>query len=117
MKYIIIIFKETLKIIEKIYNEIKIENFFKNLKQIYMNLFSCLQIITNHSNIINDLINPIFDIMNYYHTYFTQFETFKLKANFNQNSNIFETNLAFINGFIYFLLNPEIYYNFETKKL
>ena len=115
MKYIIIIFKETLKIIEKIYNEIKIENFFKNLKQIYMNLFSCLQIITNHSNIINDLINPIFDIMNYYHTYFTQFETFKLKANFNQNSNIFETNLAFMNGFIYFLLNPEIYYNFETK--
>jgi hypothetical protein len=81
-----------------------------------MNLFSCLQIITNHSNIINDLINPIFDIMNYYHTYFTQFETFKLKANFNQNSNIFETNLAFMNGFIYFLLNPEIYYNFETKK-
>ena len=117
LKYIIIIFKETLNIIKEVYNEIKIENFFKNLKQIYMNFFSCLQIITNHSNIINDLINPIFDIMNYYHSYFAQFETFKKKSNSIKSSNfIFETNLAFMNGFIYFLLNPEIYHHFETKQ-
>ena len=105
LKYIIIIFKETLNIIKEVYNEIKIENFFKNLKQIYMNFFSCLQIITKHSNIIKDLINPIFDIMNYYHSYFGQFDTFKIKSNSIKSSNfIFETNLAFMNGFIYFLL-------------
>ena len=116
LKYITIIFKETLIIIEKIYHEIKLENFFKNLKQIYMNFFSCLHIITKHSNIMDELINPIFNIMNYYHNYFNKLEKYNVKPNIDENAiYIFEKNLSFMNGFIDFLLNPEIYYNFESK--
>ena len=115
LKYITSIFKETLFIIEKIYHEVKLENFIKNLKQIYMNLFSCLNIIANHSNIIEDLINTIFDIMDYYHNYFSEHKNCQIISENKINNSIFQTNLSFMNGWVDFLLNPEIY-NFDNKE-
>ena len=114
LKYIIIIFKETMSILEKIYNEVQIENFFKSLKQIYMKFFSCLNLISEHSKIIDVLINPIFAIIEHYYYYFCHKEKFILINDEEKNNYIFKTNLSFMNGFIDSLLNPDIY-NFERR--
>ena len=66
LNYIYNIFKYSLLIIEKIYHEIRIENFIKSLKQIYMNLFSCIHIISKHSKIMDEIIGLIFKIMDFY---------------------------------------------------
>ena len=116
LKYITVIFKDSLFIIEKIYHEIKVEEFIKSLKQIYMNLFSCLQIITKYSDIIDELIASFFNIIDYYHQYFSQLNKKLLKSNKKDINEISESNLAFMNGWIDFLLNPEIY-NFKNQKI
>ena len=115
LKYITDIFKDTLFIIGKIYNEVKIENFTKNLKQIYMNLFSCLFILTKHSNIIDELMNSFYVIIDNYYKYFTEYIKMKLKTNDKNTNDFSKTNLAFMNGWIDFLLNPEIY-NYKNKE-
>ena len=109
LKYITNIFKDTLFIIEKIYHEVKIEIFIKSLKQIYMNLFSSLNIIATHSEIIDELISSFYDIIDYYYKYFSN-----LKAK-NEYKEIMQINLNFMNGWIDFLLNPEIY-NYKKKE-
>ena len=117
MKIITSIFKKTLFILEKNYSEIMIPNFNKNLKQIYMNLFYCLKLINRKASIIDSLINYFFGIIKYYHKYISNFINNK---NFDSdcsdvNKNIFKTNLSCINGWIDFLLSPEIY-NYDSKK-
>ena len=82
-----------------------------------MNLFSCLQIITKYSDIIDELIASFFNIIDYYHQYFSQLNKKLLKSNKKDIINeISESNLAFMNGWIDFLLNPEIY-NFKNQKI
>ena len=123
IKYIFLIFKKTLFIIGKIYYIVKIENFTRNLKQIYMNLFSCLNILSEHCNIIDGLINYFFEIINYYHKYFSECKKLYLRFGnkfeqefIEKNKYIYETNLSFMNGWIDFLLNPDIY-DFENKDI
>ena len=115
LKYITNVFKDTLFIIGKIYQEVKIENFTKNLKQIYMNLFSCLFIITKHSNIIDELMNSFYVIIDNYYLYFTKYIKMKIIKNDKNNNDYSKINLSFMNGWIDFLLNPEIY-NYENKE-
>ena len=115
MKMIVSIFKKTLFIIQKSYNEIIITNFNKNLKQIYMNLFYCLQLISRKNFIIDNLINYFFEIIKYYHNYITNYINktslgSEIKDISNErNNNLLKVNLSFINGWIDALLNPEIY--------
>ena len=115
LKYITNIFKDTLFIIKNIYHEINIEYFIKSLKQIYMNLFSCLNIITKYSSIMDEILGDIFNIMDIYHIFLIKYENDKsLKSNKIINY-LFEINLSFMNGFIDFLLNPELY-DFKVQK-
>ena len=114
--YITNIFKDTLFIIEKIYHDVNIELFVKNLKQIYMNLFSSLNIIAIHSDIIDKLIPFFYDIIDNYHNYFSNFIKMQIKSNNEQNNNLSKTNLNFMNGWIDFLLNPDIY-NYKNKEI
>ena len=121
MKMIVSIFKKTLFIIKKSYNDIIITNFNKNLKQIYMNLFYCLQLISRKNFIIDNLINYFFEIIKYYHSYIMNYinnttlgSDIKDISN-ERNNNLLKINLSFINGLIDALLNPEIYnYNNEN---
>jgi len=134
-KLIISIFKKTLFIVEKSYHQIKVQNFNKYFKQIYMNLFSSIKSLCKNNfnenyidnnddnisykkennNIINSLINYFFGIMKYYHNFISN--TFKKKiipwANKidinNSNNSTLKTNLHCLNGWIEFLLTPDIY--------
>ena len=116
LKYITIIIKDTLFIVKNIYNEVNIELFIKNLKQIYMNLFSSLNIIAIHSDIINELISSFYEIIDIYYNYFSNIIKMQIKTNSEQNIDISQTNLNFMNGWIDFLLNPEIF-DFKNKDI
>ena len=115
LNYITNIFKDSLFIIEKIYHEIRIENFIKSLKQIYMNLFSCIHIISKHSKIMDEIIGHIFKIMDFYHIFLIKYENDKSLDSNEIIKFLFAKNLSFINGFTDFLLNPELY-DFKNKK-
>ena len=134
-KFIISIFKKTLFIIEKSYHQIKVQNFDKYFKQIYMNLFSSIKSLCKNNfnennidinddnisykkennNIINCLINYFFGIMKYYHNLVSNTLKKKLipwanKIDFNNsNNNSLKTNLHCLNGWIEFLLSLDIY--------
>ena len=120
MKIIASIFKKTLFILEKNYSEMMIPYFNKNLKQIYMNLFYCLKLISRKTSIIDSLINYFFGIIKYYHKYILNFINNKnFDSDFkNISSEVdikrFKTNLSFMNGWIDFLLSLEIY-NYDSK--
>ena len=120
MKIIISILKKTLYILGKIYNEIEITSFNKELKQIYMNLFLIIKIISKKYSIIDSLKNYFFEIIKYYYNYVSKALKKKLlpwsnKIDLNnENNNILKINLFFLNGWIDFLLDIEIY-NFENN--
>ena len=117
-KMISSIFKKTLFIVEKSYNEINPPNFNKPLKQIYMSLFSNIKLISKKFCIINELIDNIFDIIKYFSNYIFNFikqkkllckSSIELKNTEIINDNILYINLCSINGWLDFLLNPQIY--------
>ena len=118
IKMIVSIIKKTLFILEKNYNEINLINFKKPLKQIYMNLFTIINIISPKNCIIEDLIDSIFCIIKNYHNFISNFikkkklftkDSIKLRSNEFNNNNELQINLCFMNGWIDFLLNPQIY--------
>ena len=125
-KLIVSIFKKTLFIVKNIYCEINIDNFNKNLKQIYMNLFSCIKLISKEYYIMDDIINEFFNIIINYCSYIVDL-TNKKKYNINNidtndnenkiNSDSLRINLSFLNGWIDFLLTPEIYNLNNTETL
>ena len=142
-KLIISIFKKTLYIVEKSYHQIKVQNFNKYYKQIYMNLFSSIKSLCKNNfnentidinddniihekennNIINCLINFFFGIMKYYHNFVSNTLKKKLipwanKIDFNNsNNNSLKTNLNCLNGWIDFLLTLDIYNPGDKKTL
>ena len=81
-----------------------------------MNLFSSLNIIAIHSDIIDKLIPFFYDIIDNYHNYFSNFIKMQIKSNNEKNNNLSKTNLNFMNGWIDFLLNPDIY-NYKNKEI
>lgn len=134
-KLIISIFKKTLFIVEKSYHQIKVQNFNKDYKQIYMNLFSSIKSLCqyylnensidinddkisykeNNNNIINCLINYFFGIMKYYHNFVSNSLKKKIipwanKIDFNNSNNdSLKTYTYCLNGWIEFLLTLDIY--------
>ena len=116
-------FKKTLFIIENFYSE-NIQNFNKSLKQIYMNLFSCIKIISEKFIIIDSLITNICDIITN-HFNFSLDIINNNKANLNKNESngndinneLLKVNLSFLNGWIDFLLTPELYDFNNTQTL
>ena len=96
------ILKETLSALERIYYQFNENNLIKNYKQIYMNLFSCIKIISPNYTIIDDIINNIFNIITYYRSKIYDYKNDKLKI-----------SLSFYSGFLDFLLTPELY-NFNN---
>ena len=124
MKIIYSIFKKTLFILDKSYNDINVLNMNKPLKQIYINLFYSLESISKKTYIIDEiLINYFFCIIKHYYNYIS---TFTKKKSYNifdiiskrkdNNNDIFNKYLFNINGWIDFLLNPEIY-NFKNMNI
>ena len=124
-KMISSIFKKTLFILEKIYNEINVPNFNKSLKQIYYNLFSCIKLINKKYYIIDDLIDYFFYILKYYYSNISHL--LKKERNFSfdirdstsidfSNNNLIKMNLCFMNGLVDFLLKPELY-SFNNKQI
>ena len=134
-KFVISIFKKTLFIVEKSYHQIKVQNFNKCFKQIYMNLFFSIKSLCKNNfkensidinddnisykkennNIINCLINYFFGIMKYYHNLLSntlkkKFLPWANKIDFNNsNNNSLKTNFYCLNGWIEFLLSLDIY--------
>ena len=99
-------------------------NLFSSIKSLCKNNFNENYIDNNddnisykkeNNNIINSLINYFFGIMKYYHNFISN--TFKKKiipwANKidinNSNNSTLKTNLHCLNGWIEFLLTPDIY--------
>jgi len=119
---IISIFKKTFFIIEKIYSEINIYNFNKNLKQIYMNLISCIKIVSKRICIMDYIINNFFNIIVNYCSYISDLLNIK-KTNSNDSidenkiNNDLKINLSFFSGLIDFLLTPELYDFNKTQTL
>ena len=124
-KMIFSIIKKTLFIIENSYKEITLIIFNKPLKQLYMNLFSIIKLIRKDSYfIIHDLIGYFFNIIKYYHDYISNyikkrklytFETINSKNNEILNDNNLQINLSCINGWLDFLLDPQLY-DFNKKE-
>ena len=116
---IVSIFKKTLFILKNVYSEANIQHFNKNLKQIYMNLFSCLKLISSEYYIMEHIIDDFFNIIINYCSYIIDFSNNK-KKNLNDidsiinnenkiNNDLLKINLSFFNGWIDFLLTPELY--------
>ena len=103
-KIISSILKETLGSLERIHYQFNEDNLTKYYKQIYMNLFSCIKLISPNYTIIDDIINYIYNIITYYRSKISEYNNDKLKI-----------NLSFYIGFIDFLLAPELY-NFNNTK-
>ena len=100
------ILKESLNVLERIYFQFNENNLIKYYKQISMNLFACIKIISPNYTIIDDIINNIFNIITFYRSKISEYNNDKLKI-----------NLAFYSGFIDFLLTPELYNFSNTKTL
>ena len=123
-KLITSIFKKTLYMIKLFYSEIKIQNFNKSLKQIYMNLFSCVKIISQKYIIIDSLINNFCDIIINHFSLSSDLKNNKKgslnKIEFNEkeiNNELFKIYMSFLNGWIDFLLTPELYDFNDTQTL
>ena len=107
-KMILSIFKKTLFILEKSYHEIKVDNFNKCFKQIYMNLFSCFDLINKKHNIIDYLIDYFLNITKHYYNFISNILKKKLLPWSNKidlDDNILKMNLSCLNGLVLFLLN------------
>ena len=124
IKMVSSIFKNTLFILEKSYNEINVINLNNSLKQVYMNLFYSIKSISKIDFIIDNLIDYFFSIIKYYHNYINNFINKKKLFNFEvielKNDEIYKNQdlliyLNCINGLIDFLLNYEIY-NFKSNE-
>ena len=123
-KIITSIFKKTLFILEKFYSETNVSNLNKNFKQIYMNLFACIKIISPKFIIIDSIINQFFNIIiSYYNYIFDLINKRKAKSNetslYNEDdiNNDIKINLSFLSGIIDFLLSPELYDFNNTRVL
>ena len=122
-KIITSIFKKSLFILEKVYSEIKFLNFNKQLKQIYMNLFSCLKIITSKKYYILDyIINNFFNIIisirsNISDILFKNTTKSNELNDDNENKNNLNLNLIYLSGLLDFLVTPELYDFNNTKTL
>ena len=118
IKMVSSIYKNTLFILGKSYNEINIINLNSSLKQVYMNLFYSIKSISQISIIIDDLIDYFFTIIKYYYNYINNFiieqklfnfEIIELKGDEIYKNNNLQIYLCCINGLIDFLLNHDIY--------
>ena len=118
-KLIVSIFKKTLFILKIIYSEINVHNFNKSLKQIYMNLFSCIKIISKDYFIMEHIINDFYNIIINYCSYIATLSNNKKKPTSKEesisnnenkiNNDLLKINLSFLNGFLDFLLTPNLY--------
>ena len=125
--FIASIFKKTLFILKYVYSEANLYNFNKNLKQIFMNLFSCVKLISKHYYIMNHIINNFFNIIINYCSYIIGLSN-KAKENLNNsdnninneskiNNDLLSMYLSFFNGWVDFLLTPELYDYDNTNTL
>ena len=118
-KLILSIFKKTLFILKIIYSEINVHNFNKSLKQIHMNLFSCIKIISKDYFIMEHIINDFYNIIINYCSYIATLSSNKKKINSKEESNsnnenkinndLLKINLSFLTGYLDFLLTPNLY--------
>ena len=123
LKMIISIFKKSLFILEIKHTELNVNNLNKSFKQIHMNLFACLKLISRNYFIINDLIIHFFNIIHNYRSCI--FDLIQKKSNIennningnNFNNDILKINLAFFNGWIDILLTQQLYDFKNTKTL
>ena len=124
-KLISSVFKKTLYILKNIYSEINIKNFNKNLKQIFMNLISCIKLISKKYIIIDSIINYFFNIIINYCSYIFDLinNIRKMHLNdveadiINENKELLQINLSFLSGWIDFILTPELYDFNNTQTL
>ena len=114
-KNIISIIKNALEFIEKYFSElhtIRIFNLNKSFKNLFMNLFQCLKLLLNNYYIMDDILDNLFRIAIIYKNSLSNIETKgknTLYISNNKLNDIFQINNYFINGFLDFLLTPEIY--------
>ena len=118
-KLILSIFKKTLFILKIIYSEINVHNFNKSLKQIHMNLFSCIRIISKDYYIMEHIVNDFYNIIINYCSYIVTLSNNQKKTNSKEeynsnnedkiNNDLLKINLSFLNGWIDFLLTPNLY--------
>ena len=124
MKMIYSIFKKTLFIVDKSFNEINVLNLNKPLKQIYINLYHSLESLCKKNYIIDEkLIDYFFCIIKQYYNYISNFLKKKsfsildiISKKIDNNNDTLKKYLCNINGWIDFLLNPEIY-NFNNMNI
>ena len=111
-KNFISIIKKTLFIIYKYNFEIDISNLNKNFKQIFMNFFHCLKLISKYFYIMGDILENFLQITMMYRNSIIEILSKKEK----NKENLREINYCFLNGFIDFLLTPKLY-DFSDSKL
>ena len=124
-KLISSLLQKTLYFLKNIYSEINIKNFNKSLKQIYMNLFSCVKLISSKYIIIDSIINYFFNIIINYCSYIFDLINNIRKMHLNkvdneiieENNELLKLNLSFFSGWIDFLLTPELYDFKNTQTL
>jgi hypothetical protein len=119
IKMIISLFKKSLYILGK--NELNINNFTKSFKHIYMNLFSCIKIITQKYYIINDLIDSFFNIIINYRPSIFNLITYSKNIeindiNYNKINDLLRIKLSILCGWIDFLLTPDLY-DFKNSRV
>ena len=117
------IFKKTLFILNDVLSEINANNFNKCRKQIYMNLFSCLKLISKEYYIMDDIINHFYNIIINYCSHiddltkkkriYSNINNTEPNADINKeiklNNDLMKKNVIFFGGWIDFLLTPELY--------
>ena len=117
-KIIVSIIKKTLYIIEKYFYELDVLKLNKSFKQLYMNLFECLKLISKNYYIIDDIIENLFNITLIYRNLMTDspLKDKKDKKKSDDDTNYLKKIISgFMYGIIDFLLTPQLY-DFNNSK-
>ena len=120
-KILVSIVRKTLFIIWKNFIDLKISNLNKILKQLFMNIFYCLKLISKNYYIMDDALDSLFNISIIYKNSIMDITDKKLKKQLKISDyiidNILQINYSFLNGLIDFLLTPELYDFTNSKTL
>ena len=113
------IIKKTIFIINKFSFELDVFSLNKSFKQIFMNLFQCIKLISKYYCIMNDILDIFFNITAIFRNSISDIDEKRGNNSIiiiNIKDNLLQLNCSYLNGLIDFLLNPQLY-DFTNSKI